>query len=542
MEAKEKPSVARDHPDAAVAAVLEGYPGPVLHFGADGQPRRVNRAASLVQTDIKGWQLILQQLAQAFRGGDRVWRQNISIGADRRTFEWSVVPLADGGGTMLFGRDLTLDFRFSETLAESRQRYKDLVDISADFAWETDADGHFAFVSPRGALGFPAEALVGNSWSVLQPDADDGIVPPFMAREVVEDAEIWLEDAAGDHVLVRVTALPLRDAGGVWRGARGVCRDVTQARAREAEATRARTREKLARHLVRVFRDQDDPEDGLRLAAAATARALGAAGCALYRRDDHDRCSLAASTGEHPPAGESLPPPPPEFDSPVAVIDPARSLLLVHAPFRHAPNGTIALWRQAGAPPWSAEDGEVLKSVASHMGLSFAHATYQAELRRLSQQDALTGLANRAHFIGQTTRALAARSRGGSALLFLDLDNFKAVNDVHGHHQGDQVLMAIADILRETAGEHDLPARLGGDEFVLWLEDGAAAEQVAAAIIEKVGTLHHLAADAARPLGVSIGIARARAGAHLKKLIALGDEAMYEAKKAGKNQYAVKGA
>ena len=69
--------------------------------------------------------------------------------------EWTATLLPDGS-LLLFGHDATLERQLRRTLTESRQRYKDLVDISSDFAWECAADGRFVFVSPRGALGFSA--------------------------------------------------------------------------------------------------------------------------------------------------------------------------------------------------------------------------------------------------------------------------------------------------------------------------------------------------------------------------------------------------
>src|SRR3546814_12535032 len=89
--------------------------------------------------------------------------------AAERAFDVVVLPWASGTVALLLGRDVTLERSLRAALVESRQRYKDLVEISNDFAWETDGEGRFAFVSPRGALGYPAPALVGRPAHELLP-------------------------------------------------------------------------------------------------------------------------------------------------------------------------------------------------------------------------------------------------------------------------------------------------------------------------------------------------------------------------------------
>ncbi|TDI57171.1 MAG: PAS domain S-box protein, partial [Alphaproteobacteria bacterium] len=76
--------------------------------------------------------------------------------------ELTILPMGDGTSALVLGRNVVLEHNLRTALVESRQRYKDLVEISSDFAWETDAGGVFAFVSPQGALGYRAEELVGR--------------------------------------------------------------------------------------------------------------------------------------------------------------------------------------------------------------------------------------------------------------------------------------------------------------------------------------------------------------------------------------------
>ena len=162
----------------------------------------------------------------------------------------------------------------------------------------------------------------------------------------------------------------------------------------------------------------------------------------------------------------------------------------------------------------------------------------QANLRRLALQDPLTGLANRTLLDDRLRVALARAGRHGSltGVLFLDLDGFKAINDRHGHHVGDELLKAIAGRLRAVLRPADVVARLGGDEFVAVCEEiggleeaHAIASRVEVAIAEPVPT------DAG-PLTVhaSVGLALAEGTqtADADDLIRRADEAMYRAKNA----------
>ena len=95
----------------------------------------------------------------------------------------------------------------------------------------------------------------------------------------------------------------------------------------------------------------------------------------------------------------------------------------------------------------------------------------ERELRHHALHDALTGLANRVLFVERLKHALTRRSEAPLAVLFIDLDDFKSVNDTHGHAAGDQVLISVATRLQRCLRPHDTAARLGGDEFGVLLED-----------------------------------------------------------------------
>jgi diguanylate cyclase (GGDEF)-like protein len=163
-------------------------------------------------------------------------------------------------------------------------------------------------------------------------------------------------------------------------------------------------------------------------------------------------------------------------------------------------------------------------------------------IRHLAQHDTLTGLPNRLMFHEVLPRALAQSRRSGEglALLFIDLDGFKAVNDGRGHEAGDELLRQVAARLQATLREADLVARLGGDEFVVLLtgvRDSDAAETAADHIITAVSQPYVLPQGEAL-ISASIGIARfPQVAIDPDELLNKADQAMYLAKAAGKGCY-----
>lgn len=164
-------------------------------------------------------------------------------------------------------------------------------------------------------------------------------------------------------------------------------------------------------------------------------------------------------------------------------------------------------------------------------------------IRQLGLRDHLTGLANR-RFLHENARQLIAgakRSRAQLAVLVVDLDDFKAVNDRYGHAAGDEVLVASAQRMKALLREADVIARFGGDEFVIVLAqvDGAeAAREVASRVVDSLSQPVPLAAGGAVNIGASVGIAMCCVeGETLEDLIRKADAALYAAKRDGKRTY-----
>lgn len=166
----------------------------------------------------------------------------------------------------------------------------------------------------------------------------------------------------------------------------------------------------------------------------------------------------------------------------------------------------------------------------------------EANILHASMHDSLTGLPNRAMLFEYAGRMLSHSRRINTcaAVLFLDLDRFKPINDSHGHETGDEVLKEVADRLSRSLRAEDIVVRLGGDEFVILLQDiksASYAGEVASYIVTKVNE-PYLINDLALSLSTSIGISVFPGdGEDIDTLISHADAAMYQAKQAGRNNF-----
>lgn len=187
---------------------------------------------------------------------------------------------------------------------------------------------------------------------------------------------------------------------------------------------------------------------------------------------------------------------------------------------------------------WSFRDVTPRRRAQEQARRAMAELAEQAEqLKAMAFQDPLTGLANRKLFHQQLTEALHGECSTAVDVLLLDLDDFKEVNDILGHHAGDQMLVEVARRLRACVRPDDTVARLGGDEFVVLLTGSNDAGKVAAGIVESLNVPVWIDGAMLRP-SLSLGLASMGEGVlAASELLRRADVAMYAAKAAGKNQY-----
>ncbi|MGY5796494.1 putative bifunctional diguanylate cyclase/phosphodiesterase [Rheinheimera faecalis] len=164
----------------------------------------------------------------------------------------------------------------------------------------------------------------------------------------------------------------------------------------------------------------------------------------------------------------------------------------------------------------------------------------QLEIQRLAQHDPLTGLVNRTQCELGFRRAIANSSQQSVALLFIDLDNFKPINDALGHQAGDEVLQKLASLLQQQLSEQDVLSRFGGDEFVVILsqwQDSAQLEQRICNLLQSCQQ-EFLVQQHKIQLSASIGVTLSPAdGTDFHLLCKKADTAMYQAKKMGRNRF-----
>ena len=423
------------------------------------------------------------------------------------------------------------------TLAEARftqraeQRLHALVEQSSDLVTVLDGRGQMVFVSPNASrvLGSTSQALIGTTAAALvHPDDDKAarnlIRNPTKPFETPRATEIRLKTADGEYRWFDTTARDFRDDPEV-SGVVVTARDITEERAAKLGLLRS---EQWFRGLVQNSSD--------------VIAVLDEAGVFTYASP-----AVTQLTGLEPRALrgrnflELLPSD--DLDS----LDSARRAI------RSASTHLRRLELSIERPDMTRRTAEVtitdLRNDPSVSGLVLNirditdRKLLEEDLRHQVLHDDLTGLGSRVQFSNQLQAALAAPRNGSIvAALFIDVDDFKTINDSLGHAAGDQVLVDISGRLRSRLRLHDNAARFGGDEFAVILTDVYGESDVtlvADRIVEELSQPVMLMGQEVR-LGVSVGVAIDEDGSNSPEdLLRAADVAMYEAKAQGKGRWAM---
>lgn len=209
----------------------------------------------------------------------------------------------------------------------------------------------------------------------------------------------------------------------------------------------------------------------------------------------------------------------------------------MHARFRLQARDGSYHWVDATAHRFIDDSGKA-DGIAASFALADEQVAAEEALARRAQYDDLTGLLNRAALFERLRQLLPLATGDQPAVVFCDLDNFKNINDTHGHHLGDLVISTAADHIRRMLGPTDFAARLGGDEFLLVMPEVSGLEGALARaeqVHEHCNEPHDYQGMIYRPL-MSIGVTLARPGDEVDDVIARADRAMYAAKRAGGNR------
>ncbi|MBL4602821.1 MAG: diguanylate cyclase [Emcibacteraceae bacterium] len=460
----------------------------------------------------------------------------------------------DNSQILLFGKDTTAEQHLTNALVQSRQMFKDLVACSTDFAWETDNKGRFKYVSPNGILGYTAYELNDKRAANLIVGQDG--LNPFDTLDAIHDVEIWLQRSDGAFACVQVSANPIIDNNSTWQGARGVCRDVTEMREREASLRRVMKSEQVLKKIISTIRDEVDPSKILHTTATAALDGISAKQSyivSIEKNDDADiKLELKAQCTENSDSAlietlskramsicknsqETLPTAYME-----ELID-GQQVLIGFSKHHNKINGVMFIVIDDETKTWNKEEKSLFMGIVNHLGIAFEQIKNYETLERLSNTDELTSLFNRRAFSEKVNKRLTIQNRTKQtcALLFTDLDNFKQINDVYGHATGDAVLKKLSKLLQKNTRTADFCSRLGGDEFAVWLEnvDEKSAARQAKRILDGVNELKEIADNKDKPLSLSIGIALSEPASiqNLDCLMEQADKALYTVKNNGKS-------
>lgn len=440
------------------------------------------------------------------------------------------LPLRLGGegiaGAIAVVRDITEHVEHRAAIERSEREFRLLAENATDVISRYAMDSTWLYASPAVTpmLGWRPEELVGrSSLAMVHPDDYErcaAALADLNANTASLTVRYRIADSAGRWVWVETVARKVTDADGAPE-INGAMRDITLQVAAESAEREAQERFRLA---------FDDAPIGMALVDLdGRFTRVNAVLCDLLERSADELLSLTFQEITDP---EDL-----DTD-----LDQLQRLISGEIPRYQmekrylGPDGS-PIWTQLSVSLLRDVDGNPAGSIAQIQDIG-ERKRMQDALQHLADHDMLTGLWNRRRFEEELQRELVRARRQGTptALLLLDLDALKEVNDTYGHACGDELIRAVAHAVRGRLRESDAVARIGGDEFAILLPsvDAAAAVSVAEKVCATVRDLAVELGELTLRTTASVGVAPADpGGADLRALTAAADRAMYAAKAAG---------
>jgi len=417
-----------------------------------------------------------------------------------------------------------------ERLRDSERHFRYLVETSNDLVWVVDDKGCWSYLSPRATrqiFGCEPEDLLGRRLIDTQPEPERPRTEAMLARVLADGTASHFEtvhvNRNGERVVLSLNATPMRDGSGRITGVTGTATDISPLKRREVELSAALEDQSLIFESV-------------------------AEGIVMMRDGVVNKCNRRFSEMLGYEPEELVGRPSVFWYADPSEWDPAVSLPRIVRERDGSLHTELRVKRRDGSVFWCDARGRMLNPDRPEDGSLWIYIDIsvrkerESRIQHLADHDALTGLLNRRMFEDRLRQALANARRSGTmvALMLVDLDEFKSINDSYGHLTGDYVLRTVAKRIQESVRETDTVARLGGDEFVVVLvgqrstEDSAiVAEKMLSAITQSIP-----AGGRQLAVGASIGISIfPRDGDSPEALLRDADAAMYRVKDAGKNRY-----
>ena len=441
--------------------------------------------------------------------------------------------LGDARGWMVVAfSDISEKHAAQQALRRSEAMYRNLVETSSELIWSVDAGARWSYINPAAARRIygcePADMIGrGIQESIAQGlrERDLAVFGRVLAGESAFDYETRHLARDGSHVDLVFNAVPLRDAAGTVVGATGTARDIT--REKQAAATLYESVEKLrlavdAADLVywEWDRETDQLQWGRNPVLPIGARDGETTRWSEYREivhpEDRERYLAAIASA---------------WEQPGVCVNEYRVI---------ARDGRV-VWISSHGKTLADGSGRIRRMIGVSQDIT-ERKRQEEEARFLAYHDTLTGLPNRRLLDDRLGQAifLAQRRDRGVAVMVIDLDRFKQVNDALGHRAGDAVLREAAHRLSGCVRKADTLARHGGDEFVVVIPD-LRLESECQIVAEKIlrALEPQFSVDGrAFSIGASIGLSLYPADAgDGEALLRNADVAMYRAKQLGRNNY-----
>jgi diguanylate cyclase (GGDEF)-like protein/PAS domain S-box-containing protein len=521
---------------------FELAPDMLCTAGADGRLERVNDA----WTTVLGWTpeelrsrplldfvhpddrtRAAREIEQMFAGlSDGCTNRLATRAGGWRDVEWTARAVSDDERVYAVARDVTERNKMEAALAASESRYRTLVHNLPNSSVVTfDHDLRFTFAAGDAlATAGLSPDVVGRSLAEVLPQHAATLTPRYRAALGGHTQAFEFTGETGDYW---VQIAPLRDGSGAIEGGMLLTQDVSAMKQAERELAEAD-------QLFKTAFAEAPIGMGL-MALGGRHLRVNQALCQITGYSEEQLLSLTADDITHP--------------DDIAGTAEARAQLISGQATIH--RNEKRYLHASGHVVWVSVNATLIRDADGNPGYILGQIQditerrrFEDRLQHLVDHDPLTGLYNRRRFEQELDRHVAHIRRYGAqgALLVLDLDDFKSVNDTLGHNAGDELIVAVAGLLKSKLRDSDVIARLGGDEFAILVPTGGPdeAEAVAAKLVRAVREeVRVIGERRVRRVTTSVGVAPLRTGEETgEEILINADLAMYEAKEAGRDRYA----